>query len=194
MNFRYVPDFSSAIDSPLLLLVLESNSCKGSWFSDDFNISKIDLNWFRFTVDFFCACAEDASLNTNTQSVNNGYIDVGDGCWRPNVSICWWLYDGGRFQMLVTDSGCSWPIKYIEKITNITKKVANIMILPPTSDISHHHKVINISMSPTSLFPLIIWFKYLVSNSNWLHIERNSMLICWLSGICVMSFHAIGIT
>ena len=28
------------------------------------------------------------------------------------------------------------------------------MILPPTSEISHHHKVINITMSPLSLSPL----------------------------------------
>ena len=30
----------------------------------------------------------------------------------------------------------------------IQKKIANIMILPATSQISHHHKVANISMSP----------------------------------------------
>ena len=35
------------------------------------------------------------------------------------------------------------------------------MILPPTSEISHHHKVTNITMSPTSLSPLmhIVWAK-----------------------------------
>ena len=61
--------------------------------------------------------------------------------------------------MLVTDVGdqmCWWQVwdnGYIEKITNITKKVANIMILSPTSEISHHHKVTNITMSPTSLSP-----------------------------------------
>ena len=38
--------------------------------------------------------------------------------------------------MLVTDSACWWPIQYIGKITNV-------MILPPTSEISHHHKVTN---------------------------------------------------
>ena len=49
--------------------------------------------------------------------------------------------------MLVTDVGDQmWPIWYIGKITNI-------MILPPTSEISHHHKVTNITMSPTSLSP-----------------------------------------
>ena len=33
------------------------------------------------------------------------------------------------------------------------KKVANIMILSPTFQISHHHKVTNRAMSPTSLSP-----------------------------------------
>ena len=60
---------------------------------------------------------------------------------------------GDKFEMLVTDSRCWWPIYYIEKITNITEKFANIMILPPTSEISHHHKVTNITVSPTSLSP-----------------------------------------
>ena len=74
---------------------------------------------------------------------------------------CWWRMletkcVGDKFEMLVTDSGCRWPIKYIEKITNITIKVSNILILPPTSAISHYHKVANISMSPTSLSPFMI--------------------------------------
>ena len=50
--------------------------------------------------------------------------------------------------MLVTDVGD-------QKITNIMKKVAKIMTLPPTSLISHYHKVANITMSPTSLSPII---------------------------------------
>ena len=57
--------------------------------------------------------------------------------------------------MLVTDSRCWWPIKYIEKIAKIMKKVVNIMILPTTSKISQHNKVTNITMSPTSLSPRI---------------------------------------
>ena len=67
--------------------------------------------------------------------------DVGD-------QMCWWqVWDvGDRFRMFVID------LIHNEK-TNITKKVANIMILPPTSENSHHHKVINITMSPTSLPP-----------------------------------------
>jgi len=55
-----------------------------------------------------------------------------------------------KFVMLVTD------LIYIEKISNITQKLTNIMILPPTSEISHHHKVTNITMSPTSLSPSLL--------------------------------------
>ena len=65
---------------------------------------------------------------------------------------CWWRMletkcVGDKFEMLVTDSGCWWPISYIEKITNITKKVANILILSPISQIGHHNKVINITIT-----------------------------------------------
>ena len=66
-------------------------------------------------------------------------------CWRMLVTKC----VSGKFEMLVTDSGCWCLNYYIEKITNITNKVANIMILPPTSEISHHHKVTKITMSST---------------------------------------------
>ena len=77
----------------------------------------------------------------------------------PRLHRCWWHIletkcVGDKFEMLVTDSGYWWPIWSIGKITNITKKVTNIMILPPTSEISHHHKVTNITMSPTSLSPV----------------------------------------
>jgi len=48
-------------------------------------------------------------------------------------------------------------IKYIEKITNIAKRVASTMIFPPTSEINHYHKVTNITMSPTSLSPVYCW-------------------------------------
>ena len=63
--------------------------------------------------------------------------DVGD-------QMYWWqVWDvDDRFTMLMNDERCWW-----------TKKVANIMILPPTSEISHHLKVTNITMSPTSLSP-----------------------------------------
>ena len=71
--------------------------------------------------------------------------DVGD-------QMCWWqVWDvGARFRMLMTD--LIHNVFQFGKITNITKNVANIMILSPTSEISHHNKVTNITMSPTSWF------------------------------------------
>ena len=57
--------------------------------------------------------------------------------------------------MLVTSLRCWWPILYIEKITNITKKVADIIIRPPTAEISHYHNLTNITKSSTSLSLLI---------------------------------------
>jgi len=71
------------------------------------------------------------------EDIKTGDIDVGDRCWRSNV--------------LVTSLRCCLPIYYIEKVTNISKKVDNIMILSQTSQISHLHKVTNITMSPKSL-------------------------------------------
>ena len=65
--------------------------------------------------------------------------DVGD-------QMFWW-----QPWMLMTDL-IHW------EITNITKIVANIMILPPTSEISHHYKVTNITMSPTSLSPISLFY------------------------------------
>ena len=52
---------------------------------------------------------------------------------------------GDKFEMLVTDS------IHFKSITNITKNVANIIILSPISWIGHRHKIINITLSPTSL-------------------------------------------
>ena len=55
----------------------------------------------------------------------------------------WQVWDvGDKFEMLVTD------LIHLE-ITNIMKK-------PPTSQISHHHKVTNITMSPTTLSPFML--------------------------------------
>ena len=59
---------------------------------------------------------------------------VGDGWWRPNV--------------LVTSLTCSRPIKYIEKITNITKKsrqhnVSATNIRNQSPSYSHQHTVVN---------------------------------------------------
>ena len=37
----------------------------------------------------------------------------------------------------------------------MTKKVANLIILSPTSEIGLHHKITNVTLSPTSLSPIL---------------------------------------
>ena len=67
--------------------------------------------------------------------------------------MCWWqVWDvGDRFRMLVTDL-IHWENRqHNEKSRQHNDSVTNIMILSPTSEISHHHKVTNITMSPLSL-------------------------------------------
>ena len=58
---------------------------------------------------------------------------------------------GDKFEMLMTDL-IHWKThQHIEKSRQ--HKWCYIMILPPTSQISHHHKVTNITISPTLLSP-----------------------------------------
>ena len=74
-----------------------------------------------------------------------GYIAVGDGCWWLNVLMtrlrCWWPVQdvSDRFNTLRKS-----PTKKVEKSRH------NIMIMPPTSKISHHHKVTNITVYTNS--------------------------------------------
>ena len=102
---------------------------------------------------------------------------------------CWWRTlktkcVGDNLGMLMTDFIHS-------EITNITKIVANIMILPPTSEISHHYKVTNITMSPTSLSPIFSFYfvKIRILDSFMMHeilskatsggYFRNSKVLLW---------------
>ena len=103
-----------------------------SFFGQKFGSPKShdELLIFGHKYSFRSPYRMDASYNSLT--LNSSCIDDGDGCWRPNV--------------LVTSLRCWWPIQYIVKVTNI-------MILPPTSQISHRHKITNITISPTSLSP-----------------------------------------
>ena len=55
------------------------------------------------------------------------------------------------------------------------------MILPPTSEISHHHKVTNITMSPTSLSPFS-YGKTLKENDNADNQNGNRSLQIELNG------------
>ena len=91
-----------------------------------------------------------------------GYIDVGDGCWRPNVLVaslrCWWpIQDvGDRFNTL--------------RKSPTTKKVANITILSPTSWIGHHHKTTNVTLLSTSLSQSPGHFE---SGRRWFDLQRG---------------------
>ena len=105
----------------------------------------------------FLFCDHSSSWPSN---LSVDYIDVGDGCWRPNV--------------LVTSLRYWWPIQDVGDQFNAlgkspkTKKVANIMILPPTSEISRHHNITKITMSPTSLSPY---------QSSWFVINDHSVFL-----------------
>ena len=85
--------------------------------------------------------------------------DVGDQmCW------CQVWYVDDRFRMSVIDLINSENHQH-------NKKVANITILPSTSQISHHYKVTNITMSPTSLSPI---FCFILSKFEfWTHLWCN---------------------
>ena len=58
------------------------------------------------------------------------------------TTLCWWLYDGDRFQMLVTESLCWWLfllcwgfIQHIKSVTNIPKLSPHFV-----SNIHHQHR------------------------------------------------------
>ena len=55
------------------------------------------------------------------------------------TSLCWWLYDGDRFEMLVTESLCWW-------FSQCFKSVTNILDRSPISQTCHQH-----IWSPTSV-------------------------------------------
>ena len=81
-----------------------------------------------------------------------GYIDVGDGCRRRNVlattlRYCWryWAFARNHHWKIVT----------------------NIEILSPTLKNCHYHKVINIHLSSTSMWPLLNCNKISTAVNNW---------------------------
>ena len=120
-----------------------SNRCKPKFvlFSNLGIVSSIKVQQFRslrFQLRFSFSCPTGGTWVHRTYF---GDIDVGDVCWKQNE--------------LVTSLRCCLPIQYIEKITNIMKTVANkhVMIVSPTSSISHNHKITNITLSLTSLSP-----------------------------------------
>ena len=49
------------------------------------------------------------------------------------TSLCWWLYDGDRFEMLVTESLCWWFFSLCWWFFQCIKSVTNILNRSPTS-------------------------------------------------------------
>ena len=104
-------------------------------------------------------------------------------CWWRMLKeqMCWWqVWDvDDRFTIVVTD------LLHREN-HQPNEKVANIMILPPTAAISHHHKVTNITISPTSLSPsefdVFVGFIFCRPGSRnlWTASNSNSVLISWI--------------
>ena len=101
---------------------------------------------------------------------NAGFIDVGDRCCRQTAShqhlevnkihlSTTSMFRSDGYIVLVTDGGdqmCWLQVWDVDGRFRMLKNVTNIMILPPTTQISHHQRVFNIMMSPTSLSPYII--------------------------------------
>ena len=62
------------------------------------------------------------------------------------TSLCWWLYDGDWFKMLVTESLCWWLFSLCWWFSLCIKSVTNILNRSPTSQTCHQH-----IWSPTSV-------------------------------------------
>ena len=55
------------------------------------------------------------------------------------TSLCWWLYDGDWFQMLVAESFCWRLFLLCWRFSQCIKSVTNILNRSPTSQTCHHH-------------------------------------------------------
>ena len=124
------------------------NISQMTWYLNNCTIGTVPLEYF----------SEYNSLNLFCRDFRSGLGKPSDKAGEAlftwpvlatyRLHRCWWRMlekcVGYRFRMWVTDL-------IHREITNIAKKGANIMILPTTSEMSHHHKVTNITMSPTSL-------------------------------------------
>ena len=89
-------------------------------------------------------------------------------CWRRILET---KCVGDNFKILV--------IEYIRwKNLRHNQKVANVMILPPKSQIGHHHKLTNITMSPTSPSSLNRFLKR--GSDKPIFLEIDPINIIWL--------------
>ena len=113
--------------------------------SSEFSLTtKIPFSYFKFATSSEIQMKQKSRQNwgktMNAKQVKNSAFKHFMKCQRSYHILrryrCWWRMletecVGDKFKMFVTDSGCWWLIKYIEKITNMTKKITNIMILSP---------------------------------------------------------------
>ena len=72
------------------------------------------------------------------------------------TSLCWWLYDGDWFEMLVAESLCWWLFSLCWWFSQCIKSVTNILNRSPTSQTCHQHiwsptSVTNIDVTDNSL-------------------------------------------
>ena len=87
----------------------------------------------------------DCPVSGGCHRAATGNIAIFAGCDRPVFE---------KILPFLTILGCWRSTFSLKKVTDITEKVANIMILSPTSLIGHHHKIANITLSPISLLPI----------------------------------------
>ena len=83
------------------------------------------------------------------------------------TSLCWWLYDGDRFEMLVTESLCWWFFSLCWWFFQCIKSVTNILNRSPTSQTCHQH-----IWSPTSVTNIDVtdrnyWNSFVICNRKW---------------------------
>ena len=66
------------------------------------------------------------------------------------TSLCWWLYDGDWFQMLVAESLCWWFFQCIKSVTNILNR-------SQTSQTCHQHIWSPTSVTNIDVTVLLTW-------------------------------------
>ena len=107
-----------------------------------------DVDEFKLMTDYVCWWHLSDLSSTFRTSVNNISVVV----WRIQyrmvtvmlvTSLCWWLYDGDWFQMLVAESLC-WRLFFVMLVIfQCIKSVTNISNLSQThlvSNIRHQHR------------------------------------------------------
>jgi len=120
---------------------------------------------------------------SNIRHQHKGYIDVGDGCWRPNVLVtslrCWWLIQVTDLIHWENHQHNGKSRQHNDSITNISNR------LPSSSH--QHNDVTNITMSPTSLSPNInVTEKILKFHLCWNFLNFLNLIISYVHAILIV--------